>query len=168
MRCPVRHELTGVRAEGVLTAALFNILLQVRKLSEATASLNSANDRVAKLEKELEAVNIEHARRISDVKAELLESSQDADRVRTQQTMLQGQWRDLQQKYALEKQDLKAKLLKFEDELAQYAMVEGQLRQVQQEHALEKQDKEELKAKLLNFEDERADAVFVRQDVFFV
>jgi hypothetical protein len=82
--------------------------------------------------------------------------------------MLQGQWRDLQQKYALEKQDLKAKLLKFEDELAQYAMVEGQLRQVQQEHALEKQDKEELKAKLLNFEDERADAVFVRQDVFFV
>ena len=99
----------------------------------AAASLNAANDRVIQLEKQLETLNAEHARRISDVKAELLESSQDADRARTQQAMLEGQWRDLQQKYALEKQD-----------------------------------KEELKAKLLNFEDERADAVFVRQDVFFV
>ena len=157
-----------MRAARVLTAALFNLLLQVRKVLEATASLNAANDRVAQLERQLEAVNIEHARRISDVKAELLESSQDADRARTQQAMLEGQWRDLQQKYALEKQDRKAKLLRIEDELTQYAMVEGQLREVQQECALEKQDKEELKAKLLNFEDERADAVFVRQDVFFV
>ena len=135
---------------------------------EAAASLNAANDRVAQLKRQLEAVNIEHARRISDVKAELLESSQDADRARTQQAMLEGQWQDLQQKYALEKQDLNARRLKIEDELTQYATVEGQLRQLQQEYALEKQDKEELKVKLLNFEDERADAVFVRQDVFFL
>jgi hypothetical protein len=167
-----------------LTAALFNLLLQVRKVLVETASLNAANDRVVQLERQLEALNAEHARRISDVKAELLESSQDADRARAQQAMLEGQMRDLQQKYALEKQDRKAKLLRIEDELTQYAMVEGQSRQLQQEYALEKQDKEELKvkllnfedklagaelkAKLLNFEDERADAVFVRQDVFFV
>ena len=134
----------------------------------AAASLNAANDRVAQLKRQLEAVNIEHARRISDVKAELLESSQDADRARTQQALLEGQWQDLQQKYALEKHDLNARRLKIEDELTQYATVEGQLRQLQQEYALEKQDKEELKVKLLNFEDERADAVFVRQDVFFL
>lgn len=136
---------------------------------EATASLNAANDRVAQLKRQLEAVNIEHARRISDVKAELLESSQDADRARAQQAMLEGQLRDLQQKYALEKQDRKAKLLRIEDELTQYAMVEGQLREAQQECALEKQDKEELKAKLLNIQDELADAVFARQaQVFYL
>jgi hypothetical protein len=129
----------------------------------AAASLNAANDRVIQLEKQLETLNAEHARRISDVKAELLESSQDADRARAQQAMLEGQLRDLQQKYALEKQDRKAKLLRIEDELTQYAMVEGQLREVQQECALEKQDKEELKAKLLNIQDELADAVFARQ-----
>ena len=129
----------------------------------AAASLNAANDRVVQLERQLEALNAEHARRISDVKAELLESSQDADRARAQQAMLEGQLRDLQQKYALEKQDRKAKLLRIEDELTQYAMVEGQLREAQQECALEKQDKEELKAKLLNIQDELADAVFARQ-----
>ena len=129
----------------------------------AAASLNAANDRVIQLERQLETLNAEHARRISDVKAELLESSQDADRARAQQAMLEGQLRDLQQKYALEKQDRKAKLLRIEDELTQYAMVEGQLREVQQECALEKQDKEELKAKLLNIQDELADAVFARQ-----
>jgi hypothetical protein len=129
----------------------------------AAASLNAANDRVIQLEKQLETLNAEHARRISDVKAELLESSQDADRARAQQAMLEGQLRDLQQKYALEKQDRKAKLLRIEDELTQYAMVEGQLREVQQECALEKQDKEELKAKLLNIQGELADAIFARQ-----
>ena len=135
----------------------------------AAASLNAANDRVVQLERQLEALNAEHARRISDVKAELLESSQDADRARAQQAMLEGQLRDLQQKYALEKQDRKAKLLRIEDELTQYAMVEGQLREVQQECALEKQDKEELKAKLLNIQDELADAVFARQaQVFYL
>ena len=135
----------------------------------AAASLNAANDRVVQLERQLEALNAEHARRISDVKAELLESSQDADRARAQQAMLEGQLRDLQQKYALEKQDRKAKLLRIEDELTQYAMVEGQLREAQQECALEKQDKEELKAKLLNIQDELADAVFARQaQVFYL
>jgi hypothetical protein len=129
----------------------------------AAASLNAANDRVVQLESQLEALNAEHARRISDVKAELLESSQNADRARAQQAMLEGQLRDLQQKYALETQDRKAKLLRIEDELTQYAMVEGQLRVVQQECALEKQDKEELKAKLLNIQGELADAIFARQ-----
>jgi hypothetical protein len=110
-------------------------------------SLNAANIRCSDLEWQLE-----------DVRARLLTSSQDGDRLQMQCATLEHRLQEQQLAFSLDKGIAEQRVADLEMQLED---VEGQLQEVCNSSALAKQEKEELKMKVLKIEEELAGAVFV-------